>query len=146
MTNKKKLNEFLAAMGELYKREISKVLSQVYWQALKDYSNEEVNIAFSRVLSECTFFPVPAEIIKRIPGAQRAPIEYWGKVISGLECGKMPKEPEVQEVIKYLGGWNWLQTQTYDELIWIEKRFNEYFEVGTDRNKRLEKQNQALLQ
>uniref|UniRef100_A0A6H1ZD58 Uncharacterized protein n=1 Tax=viral metagenome TaxID=1070528 RepID=A0A6H1ZD58_9ZZZZ len=153
MNNKKKLNEFLTAMGEIYKREISEVLFKIYWESLKKYSDEELDIAFSKVLTECEFFPVPAVIIKRIPRKemeeeQISAIGCWGDVLSGLSCGRIPIDPDIQNAIHCIGGWEWLQTKTYDELHWIEKRFNEYMEHVIDRNKYLTegRREQTLLQ
>ena len=127
MKDKRKFSEFLTGLGEIFDKEITKTLNKVYWECLKPYTDQECEIAFTKTIANCKFFPRPAEIIENIPKTNA--FNAWGVVIDALERGEEPQNYAIQETIRRLGGWSWLTRQTYDELVWVEKRFYEYLEV-----------------
>jgi hypothetical protein len=44
----------------------------------------------------------------------------------------MPDDARIQETLRRLGGWAWMQDKSYDDLHWLEKRFIEHFEQITE--------------
>jgi hypothetical protein len=133
MKNKKRFAEMMSSLAVLFDKDVSEVLRGIYWQVLKGYSDEEVELAFHQVVASCKFFPKPAEIIQFIKSRkaeenQANALESWGMVMSGLECGVIPEDRRIRESIRRIGGWDWLSGQSYDELHWLEKRFLEHFD------------------
>lgn len=140
MKNRKMFTNYMALFSEIFDKEASIALQKVYWQALENYSDLECEEAFKKIVSTSKFFPKPVEIIAAIPGreAQDAlPLTAWGSVMAGLESGREPEDPVTREAIRRVGGWHWLQQQSYDELHWIEKRFIEHYESCRDPTKAL---------
>jgi hypothetical protein len=74
-------------------------------------------------------------------------IAAWGSVMGCLEAGRSPKDPKTVEVIRRLGGWTWLQSCSYDELKWQEKRFVEHYSaLGDDFDKEQLPEGEGLRQ
>ncbi|MGM7969266.1 hypothetical protein ACS77P_00230 [Yersinia enterocolitica] len=72
-TEKPKFAQSMAAIGEIYGREISEVMVGIYWNALKIYENAEVQKAFqghTRDTDNGQFFPKPADLIRHIEGSK----------------------------------------------------------------------------
>ena len=140
MKNRKRFAEMMATLGTTFEKDISETLTKIYWEVLKKYDDDSVEIAFNEVMASCKFFPKPSEIIqfiksRQIEAKQANALESWGMVMSGLECGKIPNDGRIQEAIRRLGGWTWLQDKGYDDLHWLEKRFIEHFEQIVESRK-----------
>jgi hypothetical protein len=135
--------QVMAALGEVFDsgRETSALKTEIYFKALERFQIEEIEKASSMLIGTRTTasFPKPAEIIGCIkPKAIESRIdklEAWGMVMSGLEMGRLPNDNSIQETIRRLGGWNYLQDKSYDELHWIEKRFIEHYEQILESDK-----------
>ncbi len=54
----------MAGLGETFDKNITETLSDIYWGAIKKFSDEQCKIAFNRALVQCKFFPKPVEIIE----------------------------------------------------------------------------------
>jgi hypothetical protein len=132
MKNEQRFGEILGILCICFDKEISEPLLKVYWQIFKNYDQRLVEKAFSKAMTECVFFPKPAEIIRFMREDANA-LEYWGMLMTGLECGKEPNDSKTKEVVRRLGGWERLQTLNYDELHWLEKRFVEHYQSLTER-------------
>lgn len=59
---------WMAMLGEAFDREISKNLSNLYWIALNQFTDEQCESAFKQASVSCKFFPKPAELIELING------------------------------------------------------------------------------
>jgi hypothetical protein len=136
--------QVMAALGEMFDGggKMSAIKMELYFQALKEFPIEHIETAAMCLIKNRVFasLPKPAEIIAAIPGreAQDAlPLTAWGSVMAGLESGREPEDPQTREAIRRVGGWHWLQQQSYDELHWIEKRFIEHYDSCGDSTKAL---------
>ena len=125
----------MTGMGEIYDKEITPILTKIYWKVLLPFTNEQAEKAFNRAIASCKWFPKPSELIdllkEEVKGLS-AP-EAWYEVMSGLERGHEPNDPIIQKAIRALGGWQRMGLLTYDELSWVEKRFNEHFNTYQNR-------------
>lgn len=140
MKNKKRFAEMMSTLSVLFDKDMPEMLRQIYWKVLSQYSDEDVEMAVKQVIASCKFFPKPSEIIqfiksRQIEEKQANALESWGMVMSGLECGKIPNDGRIQEAIRRLGGWTWLQDKGYDDLHWLEKRFIEHFDQIVESRK-----------
>ena len=132
MKNQIKFKECMSLMSEVFNKEISQVLTDVYWEVLKDYSDADCEQAFKMAITNLKFFPKPVELISFIKEKAVDPrisaLGAWHKVMSALEAGAQPKnDPCITRTISVLGGWAHLGSLSYTELGWIEKRFIEHY-------------------
>lgn len=93
----------MSLLGEIHNKEISDVLKDAYWIALKQYPDDACRHAFDMAVATCKFFPKPAELIEIIVGR-------GGSVedVAQIEAGK------VLDAIKRIGGY---QSVCFDDAI-----------------------------
>lgn len=154
MKNKKMFMEYMTGLGEIFNKEISNILKDVYWKALENYTDEKCEAAFKQVIATCKFFPKPAELIEILQGSKEdQSIDAWQQVIDALKTyhpdfpeSKPSLPPEIQFAIDHLGGLDVLATMSYDELKWQEKRFREMYEYEIDGKTLIDSGDVKMLQ
>lgn len=133
MKNQQKFREFMTGLGEIFDKEITVILQNVYWKALKKFDDRQCEKAFNAVIMDCKFFPKPSEIIEKIQDTRKVSGEVaWGKVMESLECGSRPDDYATTRAVQSLGGWNYLGRLTYNELHWQGRKFAEIFDYYAD--------------
>lgn len=130
----KKFSQLIIALSEIFDpgNKPSALKIELYFNALEDLSIEQIEKAVSKVIKMRVFngLPKPAEIREKINDENSMDyLNAWAKVMISLESGREPKDFAIKETIRRLGGWSWLSMQTYNQLIWVEKRFIEHFET-----------------
>ena len=109
-----KLATILAYIGELYDKNISKILIEIYWSALQDFELDEVKRAFKTHVSnpDCgRFFPKPADIVRFISGScETRALLAWTKVEQAIaKVGSYQSvafdDPLIHAVLDAMGGW-----------------------------------------
>ncbi len=135
MKNEIKFKEYMSGLGELFDKKLSDTLKDIYWKALLPYPDKECEIAFDQLIRTCKFFPKPSEFIEIMKGPESDRVLLaWSKVMSALsESTVVHHDKAIEDTIKALGGWEYIGTQTYDELKWVEKRFMDFFPVMEKR-------------
>ena len=130
MKNKKKFKEYMTGLGEIFNKEITDTLKNIYWEILKPFTDVQCELAFNKLISTCKFFPKPSEFIKILRGDDNdRSLRAWQGVTKALENGLNNFDDEItNQCIQVLGGWNFLFTRGYEELEWIEKRFHEHYQ------------------
>ena len=135
----------LALISTAFDRKISEPLIEGYWIALRDLTDEELAVATKRALSECTFMPVPAELLGLAGRARsldadvaqawqtvRGAIDKHDYIVASIDFGQL-----VNAVIRNLGGWDTLCRATLPELDnpgWLRKRFDEVYRALAPTN------------
>ena len=143
--DKKKFQEIMMAAGEVYSREITKPLLKIYFSALSDLSIEQVSNSFMQHIKSPdqsgSFFPKPAEIIKRATGSteqnkiavnDRANMA-WACILDAIAkigpYGKLSlKDMQAMAAVKSIGGWTSLCMLSYEQLDWKKKDFINAYE------------------
>lgn len=137
-SERKDFAKALAAQSEIYNREVSPTLANIFFSTLSDYSLGDVLRAFrshNRDPDSGRFFPKPADLVKHLGASQpktlsvteRAEIA-WATVESEISRAG-PYQPLVLEdqqaiaAVKHIGGWKKLCCQTYNQLVWTKKDF-----------------------
>ena len=148
MKDFKKFSYVLAGLAETYERELSQSLTELYWNVLKRYSDNEFEAGVERMLKDRTLqkFPKPAEIIKYIEGNGLTPEERaeiaWQLVVKAMsEIGSAQsvifEDKTVMGVIEAIGGWSDLCIVETDQLVWKQKEFVKLYcidkKAGIDR-------------
>jgi len=69
MQNRQKFQMLMNVMCEVYHRDISDALLDIYWRVLAPYSDKQVEEACNTAVRTCKFFPKPAELIELMQGS-----------------------------------------------------------------------------
>ncbi|TES88934.1 MAG: hypothetical protein E3J94_07165 [Desulfobacteraceae bacterium] len=134
MKNRDSFDEFMAALGDIYDKEITEFITSIYWRILEKYSDEQCNKMFNDALITFKFFPKPVELIELITGGKdnledKAQVEAL-KVLQAIRRigggdSVIFEDPVTTAVIK-MGFNGWVQL-TADLLVENEKWFAKDF-------------------
>lgn len=143
--DKAAFREMMMAAGEVYGREITKPLLQMYFAALAQYGMEQVQgamMAHMQNPDSGQFFPKPADLIRQLSGTSKqleAAIEdkasmAWACIerdirrIGSYGTLKMD-DKQALAAVKAIGGWQSLcQTET-SKMEWKRKEFIRMYET-----------------
>lgn len=135
MTNETVFRNFMLTIGELYDREMSALLQNVYWKALEPYTDEQCERAFNTVLVKTKFFPKPAEIVQEIEGnIEDLATNAWlavQKTVRRVGTYQSVKfdDPVIHSVIESMGGWIELGQIPEKEIKWKQKEFERLYQL-----------------
>jgi hypothetical protein len=121
---------YMTTLGELFNKDLSDTLKDMYWEALKPYSDEDCEEAFKKSVSLCKFFPKPADLIEFMgnESAGDKAVLAWVEVdkavrtIGNYSSVKF-SDPVIHSVIQALGGWSELSMCSNLEWKWKKKEF-----------------------
>lgn len=140
MQSRQKFSEFMTLISEMFDRDLSTAMTDLYWQALKPFPDEKCVEAFNRILLSVKFFPKPGEILEVLQGSQtyRATLA-WLEVIEALSSIGCYQSVEFQDraihsTIEAMGGWVELSKITNDEIKWKQKEFENLYAVVSGGN------------
>lgn len=79
-TDRQRFSVVLATLGEVYGKDITEVMAEAYWRALRDCPMEAIEAAAVAHIRESRWFPKPVELVEgvedflreRLRGQQRA--------------------------------------------------------------------------
>lgn len=117
-----------------------------YWYALGHLDDSSFGEAVRRCLRECTFFPAPAEILKRAEAALTTagmlpaePESVWPRVLSlarRWHTAMAPVEwddPDVERALREIGGLRAIAMATDDDVTWLRKGFIDRYGIYRQR-------------
>ncbi len=119
-------------LTEIYGKESSTVVQNIFWNALKDYDFDAVRGAFSAHVKSPDngqFFPKPADIIRLIAGTSKdSAFISWSKVEQAVQrIGPYETvvfdDPIIHLVVADMGGWIMLGEKTSEEWPFIRNEF-----------------------
>ncbi len=133
-----KFSEIMTGLSEIYGKDMSSFMLDIYFQALNDFDIVSVERAFSahvRNPDNGQFFPKPADIVKLISGTSRdAGYVAWTKVdktvrMVGSWQSVVFDDPIIHSVISDMGGWILLGEKTEKEWVFVSKEFMERYQA-----------------
>lgn len=136
MSSEKEIIACVTLMASTLRQEVTPAMLSGYVLALSDLTEAQMRRAVGRALCECKFMPAPAELrifagVGNDLVAEMA--EAWGAVRSAMDrcdyTNSVDFGPLVNAVIRNLGGWQWLCTQSLNELVWRRKDFERVYEA-----------------
>lgn len=142
MSTETKYERFLKYMhriAELFDRELSESVISLYWEALKDNSDQDIMKAFNLAVKSCKFFPKPAELIEFIEGDNKDQgLLAWEKVYKAIRSvGSYQSvrfdDQAIHSCIELMGGWPMLCQSRVDEMKWKQKEFEALYKVMVKR-------------
>ena len=57
MKNEDQFKSNLVAVGEVFSKEVSPALAKIYWRSLSQFTDNQVQAAFDRAVTNLKFFP-----------------------------------------------------------------------------------------
>lgn len=140
-SDKKEFAVLFYGTGELYDKPVTKNLLQLYFNALKNYSIEQVQDGVGKHALDPkhgTFFPKPADIVRHlqtneISVEQKAELA-WAQVIREIRVtgsyGSLKlDDKQAIAAVKSLGSWMQLCSSTESEMTWKKKEFISMYET-----------------
>lgn len=140
-SDKERFKSLMVGAGEIYGKEITKPILQIYFQALIGYSIEAVSDSFSKHLVDSdhgTFFPKPADLVRHLeankPSCEARAKIAWMQVQNAISSigsyGTLHlKDKQALAAVKSLGSWKDLCMTDVDKMQWKEKQFLEAYET-----------------
>jgi len=135
MKDRKSFGKFMVVIGEMFDRETSDVLTELYWKALEPFTDEQCEKAFNQVVLSSRFFPKPVDIIESIrgTGGNRA-TEAWIKTLNAIRrVGTYQSvkfdDPVIHAVIEVMGGWDTMGSMLIDDEKWKQREFEKLYPI-----------------
>jgi hypothetical protein len=120
----------MAGLAELYQRELSNTLLDVYWLALRDWTLADFEAASAKLMQSGQFMPRPADYTAMRKAALPTKGEAWAQVLRHCKGGYRDGSgltPEIDAAVRALGGYRALAFLPLEEMHWQEKRFSEHY-------------------
>lgn len=112
MTNRDQFIKNLLGMAELFDKELSVTLQDLYWKLFKDsVEDDEFEEMCGRAAVTLKFWPKPAELLGFIQGSEEAQaLEAWETLFNAIQrIGPYDsirfQDPRITRAVESLGGW-----------------------------------------
>ena len=140
-SDKKEFAILFYGTGELYDKPVTKNLLQLYFDALKGYSIDEIKGGVSKHALDPkhgTFFPKPADIVRHLQTGEISTEDKaelaWSQVIREIRrtgsYGTLKlDDKQAMAAVKALGSWQQLCNSTEQEMTWKKKEFISVYET-----------------
>ena len=141
-----KFTAMLAGIGIIYDKDISELLTELYWQALKYFELHDVKRAFEAHIhnpDSGQYFPKPADLVRFIEGTgETRALQAWAKVFKAIvHVGAYKSivfdDQLIHAVLEDLGGWIKLCATTTEDLPFraneFQKRYMMFINKAPDR-------------
>ena len=138
MSSRQAIIQFLATCSEVYSKEVSTQLGEIWLAMFEHQDTKDLQKAFSEHLERSQYFPKPADINRLLTGSPESQsLAAWTSVIKtvarlGSYASVRFEDPLIVPIIQALGGWQHLCLQTIPDLVWVEKAFHERYLVALD--------------
>lgn len=138
--NRLEFSKALLMLGEIFNTEVNKLKIDIYYEILKDYSDEEIKKALNIVMRTCRFFPKPAEIIEIVEGKKDERLALiWERVKEvirnyGAYESIAFEDRIVNQTIEALGGWVSLCSTPVGEMKWKQREFERLYRIFENKN------------
>ena len=112
MNNKTMFQEYMTGLGEIFGKEITDILKDIYWKALEPFTDEQCKDAFNEAFVKFKWFPKPAELIedmiKQQPKIEHKALIEANKILEHLNFNGSRVHPKTDDPItKYLMPSQW---------------------------------------
>ncbi len=129
MTDRERKAMVLQSLAELYGKDMGGPGGRLYMAILDDYAVEDVVEAGKRIAKECSFFPAPAEFVKRIEGSPEekslVAFERAIKAVGTYGCYMSVdfQDPATHYAIASMGGWQAFCMRDAEKRSFTEREF-----------------------
>ena len=125
----------MATIGEVFDKQLSDSLLEVYWRILEPFDDSECLTIFKRIVIELKFFPKPAEMVSMLRGTgEERAINAWLEALGAVKrFGNYQSvkfsDPAIHSVIQSMGGWPQFALMSVAEEKWKQKEFERLYQV-----------------
>lgn len=131
MKDKKTFQGFMLVIGELFDKNPSKELLDMYWKTFEPFNDKECKKAFKKVLATAKFFPKPADFLEYLQDGVPHMLA-WDIVFKAIkEVGPYMSvkftDPAIHLTIELMGGWPTLCTMENDDIKWKQIEFEKIY-------------------
>jgi len=109
--NKADFAREMTALGEIFNKEVSPAMAEMYWRVLSQYDAKVITAAISEAVKSCTFFPKPAELLEFINGNPDKLAQLrWAEIIGmlhasgGTDGRAWPSDGAAKQALAKVGG------------------------------------------
>lgn len=141
--DKQKFANLLTGLAEYYKSPMSSPIMRLYWDSLKSYNYEAVEMAFSRHIGNPDtgqFMPKVADVTRMLQGTTTdSSLVAWSKVDRavrdvGVYETVVFDDPLIHVVLMEMGGWVPLGSKDEGEWPFVAKEFQTRYRGYKSRN------------
>lgn len=135
MKNELLFKQYMAALSEIFGKELSALLNSLYWKTLEPFTDFECEQAFKELIFSAKFFPKPADFLEILRGKQEdQATKAWIKVVEAIRrVGNYKSvkfdDPVIHSVFKFWGGWGVTGDWKEADLKWKQKEFQQLYAV-----------------
>jgi len=135
MKNDRLFKQYLTALSEIFGKEVSALLSSLYWETLKPFTDAECEQVFKEMIFSAKFFPKPADFLEILRGKQEdQAVRAWVKVVDAIRrVGNYQSvkfdDPVIHSVFKFWGGWGVTADWKEVDLKWKAKEFERLYAI-----------------
>ena len=134
-SDKKAFAELMVGNGEMYSKQVSKSLMQIYFDTLINYSVDDLRIGFSKHSLDSkngSFFPKPADIVRHLQtneiNTEDKALLAWNQIIremrvTGAYGSLKLDDKQALAAIKAVHSWKDLCALPESDLTWAKKEF-----------------------
>jgi len=140
MKNERLFKEYMTTLSEIHGKELSALLSSLYWKTLEPYEDAECERAFKEIIFSSKFFPKPVDFLETLQGKREDQgARAWIKVIDTVRrVGTYESvefdDPVIHSVFKFWGGWGVIKDWKESELKWKQKEFERLYSIFASTN------------
>lgn len=139
---RKEFTKILIMVAELFDKDLSENLINLYFHALKDLDISKIKTASSNLIKSATFFPKPVDFRNAIIGnVDDKSIEAWTKALNAKNKYNSVKfdDPAIHSAIEAMGGWiKFCTMEDYKEESWQMKDFTKIYKSVAGRGGHIE--------
>jgi len=127
----------IAAIGEVFGKEVSPFTLGVYWEALRDIPWESFTKACGILVRSAKFFPRPVEFIEAVtPDTKGRAVIAFDRVCEAISSHGTYRsvvfdDPAIHAAIESMGGW--MKLGEAEDTVWVRKEFERFYEVHHKR-------------
>lgn len=141
MLDKSKFVDLLTGLCEIFNKQPSKTIFNVYYEIFKDYSEQRIKNAVVACLKTHKYntLPKPAELLEFLEESKEdKALRAWLYVIEAMSKGDYYwsiefKDKIIHHCVEDLGGWMALCDYNKNELPFLEKRFLNLYRIYSKR-------------
>jgi hypothetical protein len=149
MLDKNKFIELMSGLAQIYNKEATPFMLDMYYKILNGYDYNQIDRAVEQVVRNNKYntFPKPADILEYLEGTKDdKALVAWLQLMEAVEKGGYYqtiefKDPIISHCVIEIGGWMAFCSSQKEELPFIQKRFMDYYRLflkrGVDKPVRL---------
>lgn len=143
--DKERFGKLLVTTAELFEKELSPPVINLYFTALKGYAIDQIENALAKTITLCKFFPKPVEIIEFATGGQ-GKIEDVAQIQADIVVNTIRKIGTYRSVkfkdtitnavvLNCFGGWIKICSELLEQNEqWFRKDFVKYYQAYSRQN------------